>query len=298
MKILDGKKVADDILKIVKDDMALVNNAGGRIKLAVIQVGDDSASNVYIRNKSRVCDSVGIKHETYKLGKDVSESEVVALIEKLNDDKTITGILLQLPLPHHLQENYLVNLIKPEKDVDGFCYVNQGMLMSKSSYMLREGITPCTPLGILNILAYYDIDIAGKDCVVVGRSNIVGIPIALMLSHNNGTVTLCHSHTKNLKDICHNADILICAIGKPKFFTKDYIKDGAVVIDVGINRDENGKLCGDVDFDGVSDMDISITPVPGGCGPLTVASLMSNCISAYEMQTYNCVDSMRKIDVV
>ena len=298
MKILDGKKVADDILKIVKDDMALINNAGGHIKLAVVQVGDDSASNVYIRNKSRTCDSVGIEHETYKLGSDVGESELVALIEKLNDDKTVTGILLQLPLPPHLQENYLVNLIKPEKDVDGFCCVNQGMLMSKSSYMLQEGIIPCTPLGILNILAYYDIDIAGKNCVVVGRSNIVGIPIALILSHNNGTVTLCHSHTKNLKDICRNADILICAIGNPKFFTKDYIKNGAVVIDVGINRDENGKLCGDVDFDGVSDMDISITPVPGGCGPLTVASLMSNCISAYEMQTYNCVDSMRKIDVV
>lgn len=298
MKILDGKKVADDILKIVKDDMALINNAGGHIKLAVVQVGDDSASNVYIRNKSRICDSVGIEHETYKLGSDVGESELVALIEKLNDDKTVTGILLQLPLTPHLQENYLVNLIKPEKDVDGFCYVNQGMLMSKSSYILQEGIIPCTPLGILNILAYYDIDIAGKNCVVVGRSNIVGVPMALMLSHNNGTVTLCHSHTKNLKDICHNADILICAIGKPKFFTKDYIKDGAVVIDVGINRDENGRLCGDVDFDGVSDMDISITPVPGGCGPLTVASLMSNCISAYEMQTYNCVDSVRKIDVV
>lgn len=297
MKILDGKKVADDILKIVKDDMALVNNAGGHIKLAVIQVGDDSASNVYIKNKSRVCDSVGIEHETYKLGSDVGESELVALIEKLNDDKTVTGILLQLPLPPHLQENYLVNLIKPEKDVDGFCYVNQGMLMSKSSYILQEGIIPCTPLGILNILAYYDIDIAGKNCVVVGRSNIVGVPMALMLSHNNGTVTLCHSHTKNLKNICCNADILICAIGKSKFFTKDYIKDGAVVIDVGINRDENGKLCGDVDFDGVSDMDISITPVPGGCGPLTVVSLMSNCISAYEMQTYNCVDSMRKTDV-
>ena len=298
MKILDGKRVADDILKIVKDDMVLVNNAGDSIKLAVIQVGDDSASNVYIRNKSRACDSVGIEHETYRLDKNVGEGELISLIEKLNNDGSVTGILLQLPLPPHLQENYLVNLIKPEKDVDGFCYINQGMLMSKSSYMLQEGIIPCTPLGILNILAYYDIDIAGKNCVVVGRSNIVGTPIALMLSHNNGTVTLCHSHTKNLKDICHNADILICAIGKPKFFTKDYIKDGAVVIDVGINRDENGKLCGDVDFDGVSDMDISITPVPGGCGPLTVASLMSNCISAYEMQTYNCVDSMRKIDVV
>lgn len=282
MKILDGKKVAAEIKDFVKFWVEPLKAEGESINLAVIQVGDDAASSTYIRNKQRACEYVGIESETYHFGDNVSQKEIVDLIEKLNQDNSVTGILVQLPLPKHLNEWDIVNKIDPKKDVDGFVAVNAGKLARNcSSY---DYIAPCTPSGIISLLDYYGIELYDKHCVVVGRSNIVGRPMAELLLEENATVTICHSYTKNLKEICKSADILICAIGKPKFFTKDYIKDGAVVIDVGIHKMEDGKLCGDVDFDDVKDVVSAITPVPGGVGPLTVASLMNNCVVAWGLQ--------------
>lgn len=282
MQILDGKMVAGEIKESAKHWIDIINSSGGSINLAVIQVGYNPASSTYIRNKQKACDYCGITSTTYYFGEDTTQDGLEAFVEELNEDDTVTGILVQLPLPKHLDEWSILNKIDPKKDVDGFTMPNVAKLARSNAQY--DYIVPCTPHGIVSLLGYYGIDIEGKHCVIVGRSNIVGKPMADLLLSENATVTICHSHTKNLDEICKRADILVCATGKPKFFTKDDIKDGAVVIDVGMNRDENGKLCGDVDFDDVKDMDIMITPVPGGVGPLTVASLMYNCVQAYDLQ--------------
>ena len=279
MIIMSGKEPAKAIKDIVKGQVEHINRSGEKIKLAVIQVGRDDASSVYIRNKKKACEYVGIELNEYLLPEYYSKEDLERFIECLNDDKDTTGIIVQLPLPKHMDEKRIASLIKPEKDVDGFNPVNVGNMLIGS-----RSIIPCTPFGIVALLEQYGIDIEGKNCVVVGRSNIVGKPVASLLLRHNGTVTVCHSKTKNLKDICKNADILVCAIGKPKFFTKEYVKDGAVVIDVGIHRTKDGKICGDVDFDNVKDVAGAITPVPGGVGLMTVAMLMYNCVEAYEMQ--------------
>lgn len=277
MKLLDGKAVANHIKGNLKDIVATLKSSGTTPKLCVIQIGDNPASNTYIKNKTKACEELGIAHTTYHLPVDVETVELAGLISRLNHDDSVHGILLQLPLPKHLDEQYFPSLIAPDKDVDGFHYENAGLLFQGCD---DDVLMPCTPNGIMDILDYYDIDVAGKECVVVGRSNIVGKPIAMMLLQADATVTICHSNTKNLKEVCKRADILICAIGKPKFFDEEYVKEGAVVIDVGINRDENGKLCGDVDFDSVKDVVGAITPSPGGCGQTTVSSLMCNVVQA------------------
>lgn len=275
MKLLDGKVVANHIKDNLKNVVATMKNDGIVPKLCVIQVGDDSASSVYVRNKEKAANYIGIECETYHLPKTVGSIELAALIDSLNYNDSVHGILLQLPLPKHLDEQYFPSLIAPEKDVDGFHYVNAGLMFQGCD---DAAMLPCTPKGIMDILKYYEIDVAGKECVVVGRSNIVGKPIAMFLLQADGTVTICHSKTKNLKEVCKRADILVCAIGRPKFFNEEYIKEGAVVIDVGINRDENGKLCGDVDLDAVKDIASAVTPVPGGVGVMTVAELMNNVV--------------------
>lgn len=277
MKLLNGKVIADKH----KDELSMIianlreSNTIDNMTLAVIQVGNDPASSVYINNKKKACEYVGIDSIVYNADDDVSEEEVIDLIKKLNNSDEITGILVQLPLPKHLDEQFILSHIDPAKDVDGFHPYNVGNL-----FLGNDTLVSCTPQGIMGILGYYGIDIAGKECVVVGRSNIVGKPMAMLLLEANGTVTVCHSKTKNLKEICKRADILVCAIGKPKFFNEDYVKDGAVVIDVGIHRMDNGKLCGDVDFDAVKDIVSAITPVPNGVGSMTVAMLMDNVVQA------------------
>lgn len=282
MKLLNGKVLSDKI----KDDLSLTIanlrdiNAVSNITLAVIQVGNDAASSVYVKNKNKACEYVGIDSIIYNADEDATEEEVIELIEKLNQSNEITGILLQLPLPEHLDAQKILPYIDPMKDVDGFHAYNMGNLM-----IGNDSLIPCTPLGVMEILREYEIDIAGKECVVVGRSNIVGKPMAVMLLANDGTVTVCHSKTENLKEICKRADILICAIGKPKFFNEEYVKNDSVVIDVGIHRMDNGKLCGDVDFDAVKDIVSAITPVPNGVGAMTVAMLMDNCVKAALMQS-------------
>ena len=279
MKLLDGKKFADEIKDCIKLDIQKMNK---NVCLAVIQVGDNEASNVYVRNKEKACEYVGIKSKKYKLNDDVEphilEDTLLELIKRLNKDKSVNGILVQLPLPEGIDEYEIIQAIAPEKDVDGFHELNVGKLV-----IGEEVLVPCTANGIIELLINNNIEIAGKNCVVVGRSNIVGKPTAMMLLQLDGTVTICHSKTENLKDICKNADILVCAIGKPKFFNKEYIKEGAVVVDVGIHRTENG-LCGDVDFENVKDIVSAITPVPKGVGATTVAMLMCNCVQAAKMQ--------------
>lgn len=283
MDILDGRIVASQIKDNAKILVSRIENEyNDAIKLVVIQVGNDPASCTYIRNKETACGYVGIKTETHRFDSNVSTDILVDFIEGLNEDDSVNGILVQLPLPMHLNEQKIINAIDPDKDVDGFTFINAGKLAR--NYKKKMQLLPCTPIGIMNILSWYDINVAGKNCVVVGRSNIVGRPMAELLLNSDATVTICHSHTSNLKDICKNADVLVYAIGKPKFFTEEYIKDGAIVIDVGMNRDDNGKLCGDVDFDSVSKLNGAITPVPGGVGQMTVAMLMDNCITAYCLQ--------------
>lgn len=283
MDILDGRIVASQIKDNAKILVSRIENEYNDIvKLVVIQVGNDPASCTYIRNKETACGYVGIKTETHRFDSNVSTDILVDFIEGLNEDDSVNGILVQLPLPMHLNEQKIINAIDPDKDIDGFTFINAGKLAR--NYKKKMQLLPCTPIGIMNILSWYDINVAGKNCVVVGRSNIVGRPMAELLLNSDATVTICNSHTSNLKDICKNADVLVCAIGKPKFFTEEYIKDGAIVIDVGMNRDGNGKLCGDVDFDSVSKLNGAITPVPGGVGQMTVAMLMDNCITAYCLQ--------------
>ena len=282
MKLLNGKEYADEIKDIVKESVARMSENGRSVKLAVIQVGNDEASSVYVGNKEKACKYCGIESKVYKLNgnvpKDVLEDTLLELVNRLNKDKSVNGILVQLPLPKHIDEHGIIQAIFPEKDVDGFHEINVGKLTLGETMF-----APCTAKGIAMLLIHNGIDIVGKNCVVVGRSNIVGKPTATLLLNLDGTVTVCHSKTKNLKEICKNADILVCAIGKPKFFNKEYIKEGAVVVDVGIHRTENG-LCGDVDFDDVKDIVSAITPVPRGIGAMTVSMLMMNCVEAANMQ--------------
>lgn len=275
-KIIDGKTIAADIKAELAEKAKQLNYIPC---LAVIQVGDDPASQVYIRNKQKACEEIGFKSIIFKHPANESEYNLINSIECLNSNPEIHGILVQLPLPKHINEEKIIAAINPKKDVDAFHPTNVGKIMLGNYDFL-----PCTPAGVMELLKHSNIDPAGKECVVIGRSNIVGKPMAHLLMQANGTVTVCHSRTKNLAEACKRADILVCAIGKPKFVTGDYIKPGAVVIDVGINRDENGKLCGDVDFEAVRDIAAYITPVPGGVGPMTVAMLMKNTLKAAELQ--------------
>ena len=279
MKLLNGKELADKIKDEVKAEVEQMSENGQNVRLVVIQVGDNAASNTYVRNKQNACKYVGIKSTTYRFGDDVSEDVLTGLIEELNKDNSVNGILVQLPLPNHINEHKVIQAIAPEKDVDGFHELNAGKLM-----IGEETFVPCTAKGIIELLVRNNIKIDGMNCVVVGRSNIVGKPTAIELLHHNGTVTMCHSKTTPLKHICRAADILICAIGKPKFFNREYISPNTVVVDVGIHRLEDGSLCGDVDFDDVKGIVSAITPVPKGVGAMTVAMLMKNCVQAAKMQ--------------
>lgn len=277
MILLDGKKAAAKIKEEVKSSVEKMAADGKRVCLAVIKVGDDPASSVYVKNKQNACKYVGIDSRVYTADDDIAEEDVIGFVKALNNEHYIDGILVQLPLPKHINEHAVLQSITAEKDVDGFHELNVGKLM-----IGKDGIVPCTAAGIIRLLEENGIEIEGKQCVVVGRSNIVGKPTAMELLHRNGTVTVCHSKTVGLKDICKTADILVCAIGKPKFFDREYVKPGAVVVDVGIHRQDDGTLCGDVDFDDVKDIVSAITPVPGGVGPMTVAMLFKNCVRVAE----------------
>ena len=279
MTIIDGKKVSATVKDKVKKETELLKAKGITPGLAVILVGDDPASRVYVNNKKKACEYVGFKSEEFNLPASTSQEELLSLVDELNSRKDINGILCQLPLPEGLDENAVIEAISPEKDVDAFHKQNVGRIMIGDYDFL-----PCTPAGIMEMLSEYNISVDGKKCVVIGRSNIVGKPMAMLLLHENGTVTICHSHTKNLKEITSKADILVAAIGKAKFVTADMVKENAVVIDVGMNRDEKGKLCGDVDFENVKDKCSYITPVPGGVGPMTIATLMKNTLKAAKLQ--------------
>lgn len=276
--IIDGKKISTEIKDECKEKVAFYKEKGIEICMAVIQVGSDPASSVYVNNKKKACEYIGIKSLSYHLEESTTEEELLALIDKLNKDDEVRGILVQLPLPKTISEDKVLMAISPAKDVDGFHPMNVGNLC-----IGRKGFLSCTPAGVIELLKRYNIEIAGKECVVVGRSNIVGKPMYILLLRENGTVTITHSRTKDLKEVCKRADILVAALGKPKFITADYVKDGAVVIDVGIHRNENNKLCGDVDFDAVAPKCSAITPVPGGVGPMTIAMLMKNCVDSVEI---------------
>lgn len=278
-KILNGKEVAKKIKDDLKVEVDKLREKGIIPKLAVIMVGENEASKVYVRNKSKACNQVGVEFEEFLLPEKTTEKELFDLIDKLNDDKTVNGILLQSPIPSHLDQNKAFRRISPNKDVDGFNPVNVGDLCIGNDCFIS-----CTPYGVMKILEYYNIDIEGKNAVVLGRSNIVGKPMIQCLLQKHATVTVCHSRTKNLKSITSNADILVAAIGKAKFVKADMVKDGAVIIDVGINRNEDGKLCGDVDFENVLPRVSKITPVPGGVGPMTIAMLLYNLVKATKKQ--------------
>lgn len=278
-KILDGKAVSAHVREQVKAEVEALAKQGVPVGLAVIIVGDDPASRTYVNNKKKACAAAGIRSEEYALPADTTQEELLALVETLNKKPDVNGILCQLPLPAHLDEKAVIAAIAPEKDVDAFHAVNVGHIMIGDYAFL-----PCTPAGIMEMLRYYDIDIAGKNCVVIGRSNIVGKPMAMLLLQQNGTVTICHSKTRDLAAHTRNADILVAAVGIPHFVTADMVKAGAVVIDVGMDRDENGKLCGDVDFGGVEPKASYITPVPGGVGPMTIATLLKNTVTAAKQQ--------------
>ena len=275
-QIIDGKKISQEIKDELREQVAKLKEQGTNVSLAVIQVGNDPASSVYVRNKKLACEYIGIQSLSYELPEETSEEELVGLVQKLNEDPTVNGILVQLPVPEHINADKIIQTISPDKDVDGFHPQNVGKLV-----IGERGFVSCTPAGIIQLLKRSGIEITGKHCVVIGRSNIVGKPMALLMLRENATVTVAHSKTHNLKEICQNADILIVAIGKPQFITADYVKDGAVVIDVGIHRDENNKLCGDVKYDEVAPKASAITPVPGGVGPMTIAMLMHNCLESF-----------------
>lgn len=276
-QVIDGKKISQEIKDELKEKAAAMAKEGKKVALAVIQVGNDPASSVYVRNKKKACEYIGIESLSYELPEETTEEELVALIEKLNADAGVKGILVQLPLPEQINEEKIIQTISPDKDVDGFHMQNVGALCTGG-----KGYVSCTPLGIITLLKRSGIEIAGKRCVVMGRSNIVGKPMAMLLLRENGTVTICHSKTQDMKEITRQADILVVAIGKPKFVDETYVKEGAVVIDVGIHRNAENKLCGDVDFDKVAPHTSAITPVPGGVGPMTIAMLMNNCVSSVE----------------
>ena len=276
-QVIDGKKISQEIKDELKEKAAAMAKEGKKVALAVIQVGNDPASSVYVRNKKKACEYIGIESLSYELPEETTEEELVALIEKLNADTKVNGILVQLPLPEQINEEKIIQTISPDKDVDGFHMQNVGALCTGG-----KGYVSCTPLGIITLLKRSGIEIAGKRCVVMGRSNIVGKPMAMLLLRENGTVTICHSKTQDMKEITRQADILVVAIGKPKFVDETYVKEGAVVIDVGIHRNAENKLCGDVDFDKVAPHTSAISPVPGGVGPMTIAMLMNNCVSSVE----------------
>lgn len=273
--IINGKEIAAQIKEELKVKVKEYKENGVAITLAVIQVGEDPASSVYVGNKKKACEYVGIRSLAYELKEGTSQEELLDLVKELNGRKDVNGILVQLPLPKHINEDMVIQSIDPKKDVDGFHPQSVGALS-----IGQKGFVSCTPAGIIQLLKRSDIQIEGKECVIVGRSNIVGKPMALLLLRENGTITICHSRTKDLKEVTKRADILIVAMGKSKFITKDYVKDGAIVIDVGMDRDEDGKLCGDVDFNNVFPKVGAITPVPGGVGPMTIAMLMNNCVEA------------------
>jgi methylenetetrahydrofolate dehydrogenase (NADP+)/methenyltetrahydrofolate cyclohydrolase len=274
-KIIDGKAISLELKNELKEKVEKLKAEGKTCALAVIQVGSDPASSVYVGNKKKACAYIGIESLSYVLPEETTEEELLALIERLNEDPKVHGILCQLPLPKHMNEQKITQAISPKKDVDGFHSQNVGALV-----LGNPGFVSCTPAGIIELLHRSNVEISGKHCVVIGRSNIVGKPMALLMLRENATVTICHSRTQNLKEICKSADILIVAIGKPQYITADYVKEGAVVIDVGIHRNENNKLCGDVNFDEVKEVASAITPVPGGVGPMTITMLMNNCVEA------------------
>ena len=278
-QIIDGKQISKQIKDELKDKVSKYNAEGTQISMAVIMVGNDPASAVYVNNKKKACEYIGIRSLSYELPEETTEAELLELIDKLNNDATVNGILVQLPVPKHIDENKIIHAISPLKDVDGFHTQNVGSLCIGA-----KGFVSCTPAGIIQLLKRSGIEIAGKECVVIGRSNIVGKPMALLLLQENATVTVCHSKTKDLKEVAKRADILVVAIGKPKMITSEYVKEGAVVIDVGIHRNENNQLCGDVDYDDVYEKCSYITPVPGGVGPMTIAMLMNNCVESVALQ--------------
>lgn len=275
VQLIDGKRISAEIKEELKEKVSVLKEQGIFPCLAVIQVGKDPASSVYVNNKKKACAFIGIESLSYELDETASEQELLDLIASLNKNEKVNGILVQLPLPKHMDETKVIQAIIPEKDVDGFHPETVGNMCIGT-----KGFLPCTPAGVIQLLKRSNIEIEGKECVVIGRSNIVGKPMALLLLRENGTVTITHSKTKDLKEVTKRADILIAAIGKPKFITKEYVKEGAVVIDVGIHRNADNKLCGDVDFDDVIDVVSAITPVPGGVGPMTIAMLMDNCVKS------------------
>lgn len=278
-QIIDGKEISAQIKEELKEKVTAMKKEGISVCLAVIQVGDDPASSVYVGNKKKACAYIGIASLSYELPEETTQEELLALIDKLNKQEDVDGILVQLPVPKHIDEDAVIRAIAPEKDVDGFHPQSVGALC-----IGQRGFVSCTPAGIIQLLKRSGIEIAGKECVVIGRSNIVGKPMAILLLRENGTVTVTHSKTRDLKEVTRRADILIVAIGRPKMITREYVKDGAVVIDVGIHRNENNKLCGDVDYEDVMPVCSAITPVPGGVGPMTIAMLMYNCVRSIELQ--------------
>jgi len=278
-QIIDGKMISTQIKDELKVKVAELKAIGKEVTLAVIQVGSDPASSVYVGNKKKACEYIGIRSLAYELAEETTEKELLDLIDELNERADVNGILVQLPLPKHIDEDKVINRISPKKDVDGFHPASVGALC-----IGQPGFVSCTPAGIIQLLKRSGVEISGKECVVIGRSNIVGKPMSLLMLRENATVTIAHSRTKDLKEVTKRADILIVAVGKPKMITKEYVKEGAVVIDVGIHRMENNKLCGDVDYDDVVGVCSAITPVPGGVGPMTIAMLMNNCVESINLQ--------------
>ena len=274
---IDGKAISQRIKDELKEQAAALKKQGIKITLAVIQVGNDPASTVYVRNKKKGCEYIGIESLSYELPEETTQQELLSLIGELNRKEDVSGILVQLPLPAHIDEDKVIRAIDPKKDVDGFHPQSVGAMA-----IGEPGFLPCTPAGIIQLLKRSGVGLEGKRCVVIGRSNIVGKPMALLMLRENATVTIAHSKTKDLEGLCRQADILIVAIGKPQFIGAEYVKEGAVVIDVGIHRDENNKLCGDVKYDEVKELASAITPVPGGVGPMTIAMLMHNCVQGIE----------------
>lgn len=278
-KIISGKEVSAQVKEQVRLENEQLKSKGIETGLAVVIVGNDPASRVYVNNKKKACETVGFKSFEYALPEETTQEQLLELVEVLNNDQKVNGILVQLPLPKHINETSIINAISPNKDVDAFHPINVGKIMVGDYAFL-----PCTPAGVMELIKSTGVDISGKECVVIGRSNIVGKPMAMLLLHSNGTVTICHSRTKNLAEVCSKADILVASVGKPNFVTADMVKEGAIVIDVGINRLENGKLCGDVNFAEVEPKASYITPVPGGVGPMTIAMLMRNTLTASKLQ--------------
>ena len=274
-QIIDGKAISAQIKDELREKVANMKKDGITLCLAVIQVGNDPASSVYVRNKKKACEYIGIESLAYELDENTTQEELLDLIHELNKRQDVNGLLVQLPLPKHIDEDMIIRAIDPSKDVDGFHPQSVGALC-----IGQKGFVSCTPAGIIQLLKRSGIEIAGKECVIIGRSNIVGKPMALLLLRENGTVTVAHSKTENLKEVAKRADILVVAVGRPKMITREYVKEGAGVIDVGIHRNENNKVCGDVDYDDVAPICSAITPVPGGVGPMTIAMLMNNCVES------------------